>query len=495
MTHPRRLSLIIATLLATAPSYFAQSFAPPVSYAVGTNPFATAVADFNGDSRLDLAVANNLSQNVSVLLGRQDGTFEAKTDYDVGAGPYAVTIADFDSDGKQDIATSNSFSNVSNVSILLGLGDGTFQPRSDYALSEFALPNSIAAGDLNGDGKPDLVTANQGGGSLSVLLNRGDGTFNSPVNYTIGTFPTSVALADFNQDGKRDVAVSNYGGSIGLVTIRLGHGDGSFSTPASYEAGPGPYALTSVDVDHDDKLDLVTGNIGGSSVGVLHGNGDGTFASAVYFAAGNSPFSIAAADINADGKIDIALANNGGTLNILAGNGDGSFGRPANYLVGSVFVTVAEINNDGKPDLVSAGSNSVIVLINQTGPHSISGTITETYNTALSGVTVTLTGAAPMFSTTGLDGTFAFSGLATGGNYVVTPSKPNITFIPPNRTFNNLTTDQTTNFMGSISRYVVSGVIRDRNGVGVKNALVSLTGAISDATLTTADGRDRKSVV
>ena len=141
---------------------FAQSFASPVNYPTGSNPDAGALGDFNGDGKPDLAVANNSSKNISVLLGNGDGTFGSKTDHDVGLSAYGVVITDLNGDGKLDIVADTAFSLNNNVSVLLGNGNGTFQSRVDYAFSGLAQPNSILASDFNNDGKPDMVVVNEG---------------------------------------------------------------------------------------------------------------------------------------------------------------------------------------------------------------------------------------------------------------------------------------------------------------------------------------------
>ena len=166
----------------------------PSSYSVGINPNSVAVGDFNGDGKLDLAVANSFDNFVSVLLGKGDGTFQAAVNYGTGSGPLSVAVGDFNGDGKLDLVVTNAFDN--NVSVLLGNGDGTFQAAVNYGAG--SAPNSVAVGDFNGDGKLDLAVANNGSNNLSVLLGNGDGTFQAAVNYSAGKGPYSVAVGDFN---------------------------------------------------------------------------------------------------------------------------------------------------------------------------------------------------------------------------------------------------------------------------------------------------------
>src|SRR5580658_474305 len=156
--------------------------APP-TFGAGTDPDAVAVGDFNGDGKLDLVVANEGSNNVGILLGNGDGTFQAAVNYGVGSAPTSVAVGDFNGDGKLDLAVVNELSN--NVSILLGNGDGMFQAAVNYGagLSLF----SVAVADFNGDGKLDLAVANYESNNVSILLGKGDGTFQAAVDYGIGT--------------------------------------------------------------------------------------------------------------------------------------------------------------------------------------------------------------------------------------------------------------------------------------------------------------------
>jgi hypothetical protein len=168
-----------------------------------------AVGDFNGDGKPDLAVANWNSNSVSVLLGNGDGSFQAAQDFGAGISPESVAVGDFNGDGKPDLAVANFGS--ATVSVLLGNGDGSFRPAQDFVVGRGAY--SVAVGDFNGDGKPDLAVANFWSTNVSVLLGNGDGSFQAAQNFGTGgygSFPASVAVGDFNGDGKPDLAVANY---------------------------------------------------------------------------------------------------------------------------------------------------------------------------------------------------------------------------------------------------------------------------------------------
>src|SRR6266566_3214091 len=265
---------------------------------IGANATSVAVGDFNDDGHLDLAVANENSNSIKVLLGRGDGTFNAPMHYGVGSGSESVAVGDFNDDGKPDLAVADVDSG--NVSVLLGNGDGTFKASMHYGAG--SVPYSVVVGDFNADGKLDLAVTNNGSSNVSVLLGNGDGTFQAAVDYTVGLTPTELAVGDFNRDGKLDLVVSSGGNS---VSVLLGIGDGTFRAGATYAAGRGPLAVG--DFNGDRKLDLAVGST------VLLGNGDGTFGPPTHFSLGlDDPRSVAIGDFNGDGRLDIAVVDYAG---------------------------------------------------------------------------------------------------------------------------------------------------------------------------------------
>jgi hypothetical protein len=355
------------------------NFAPVVVYGSGGYaPYSVALADVNGDGKLDLLVANYGSGTVGVLLGNGDGTFQTAVAYGSG-GSYAVSVAvaDVNGDGKPDLLVANYVDDT--IGVLLGNGDGTFQTVVTYGSGGY-VPRLVAVADVNGDGKLDLLAANlsaNGGtsnGSVGVLLGNGDGTFQTAVAYGSGGYNAySVAVADVNGDGKPDLLVSNYcenfnncpNGSVGVL---LGNGDGTFRAAVTYESGgTGADSVAVADVNGDGKPDLLVANGCGNninscangSLGVLLGNGDGTFQTAVaYFSGGGSAYSAAVADVNGDGKPDLLACNLGNdTVGVLLGNGDGTFQTAVTYSSGGYVaysVAAADVNGDGKPDLLVA---------------------------------------------------------------------------------------------------------------------------------------------
>jgi hypothetical protein len=335
--------------------------------AVGTNPNAIAVGDFNGDGKLDLAVSNLNGANVTILLGNGDGTFTpAAASPATGVWPCSVAAGDFNGDGKLDLAVANQ--NSGNVTILLGNGDGTFTPAAASPWAGSA-PISVAVGDFNADGKLDLAVANYGSNNVTILLGNGDGSFTPafPTPAT-GAEPYSVAVGDFNGDGILDLAVAN--SDSNNVTILLGKGDGTFTPAASSPAtGAEPSSVAVGDFNRDGKLDLAVTNRNDNNATVLLGNGDGTFTPAASSPpAGGDPFEVAVGDFNADGKLDLAVLNYESGVTILLGNGDGTFTPAASYQYaasGPFALAIGDFNGDGGLDLATANieASSVSILL------------------------------------------------------------------------------------------------------------------------------------
>ncbi|MGA2372192.1 MAG: FG-GAP repeat domain-containing protein [Candidatus Korobacteraceae bacterium] len=285
------------------------TFRSHADYPAGSSTQVPIVGVFSSDGILDLATSN-WGPGLAVLMGRGDGTFLPMVGYSEAGGYHGIT-ADFNGDGKLDLAIADS-----GVSVLLGNGDGTFRPGVEYEAGGFST--TVATGDFNRDGILDLVTSNFSTGNVSVLLGNGDGTFRPHVDYPAGLNPTGVVVADFNGDGKLDLAVGIPGSDGGAVAILLGNGDGTFRAPVDYPVPEGAVRVDVGDVNQDGKLDLVVANSHEAGVNILLGNGDGTFQPQLFFPCGNRPWNALPADFNGDGHLDIATGNfDDGTISVL----------------------------------------------------------------------------------------------------------------------------------------------------------------------------------
>jgi Big-like domain-containing protein/VCBS repeat protein/FG-GAP repeat protein len=341
-------------------------------------------ADVNGDGKLDIA-----SSNGSVLLGNGDGTFQPAVPFPTGGGS-SIVAADFNGDGKKDLVTVGTLDNF--LSISLGNGNGTFQSATRIAA---ICGPYVTTGDFNGDGKLDLAVVSNpsrcgGNAGLAVLLGNGDGTFQSPTIYPVGrqgNFST-IAVGDFNGDGKPDLAVCN--GLDNTIDVLLNQGNGSFSVGSPIPVGSGPSAVTAGDFNHDGKLDLAVSNQSSNNVSVLLGTGDGTFMTPVTYAVGASPEFIVSTDLNHDGALDLAVANtNAGSISILSGNGDGTFTPAPNLpsVLVPLMMVAADFNRDGSADLaVATNTSSVSVMLDAEGNKV---KLTSSANPSTSGQSVT----------------------------------------------------------------------------------------------------------
>ncbi len=364
----------------------------------GLGPISVATGDFNGDGRPDLAIANYSENTVSILLnttppGSSTTAFAIKTEFNTGQKPTSISVADLNGDGKVDLVVANKFSG--NVSVLLNNTiPGNLTPAF-FSSTEFSTgtqPVSVAVGDLNGDGKPDLAVANRGSSSVSVLLNvtspgASVAAFSANAAFTVASGPGSIAIGDLNGDGKPDLAtVSNFSTNVVSVLLNTtipGGGSATFSPKSEFLAGVGPVSVAIEDLNGDGRRDLVVANQGSLLRGLsvllnttTPGAGIASFSDLSYFAIGSGMNSVALADLNNDGKIDMAAVNN--TANVVSvllntmqpGATVPTFATKADSVTGAtpLSLAIADLNGDGKPDLITAniGDNSVSVLLNTT---------------------------------------------------------------------------------------------------------------------------------
>jgi FG-GAP-like repeat len=347
-------------------------------------------ADLNGDGRVDLAGSN--ANAASVMLGNGDGTFRPKTDFPIGFQTQAIAAGDFNSDGRMDLMVTLNTPQLS-LALLTGTSTGTFNTPTFFPnTSGFDSP-AIAATDLNGDSRLDLVVMHNiecfiapctSARSITVLLGNGDGTFQTPSEVNVGTGPCSMAVVDLNRDGIKDVAI---GGGNTELSVLIGVGNGTFvqQPVVTLVAGGDPFSASNDvgvgDLNRDSILDLVVPLGNGHGNVILIGNGNGTFQvrSRIQIDETSAPWHVAVADYNRDGFLDIARTMGDGTfglLQILRGNGDGTFQAPDRYVVpppsrGGGMILAGDWNADAKPDIAfvegGAGAPTTDVLTNTTG--------------------------------------------------------------------------------------------------------------------------------
>ena len=340
---------------------------------VGAVPEALVAGDF-GNGELDLAVANNIDNDVSVFMGNADGTFQNDpSNYTVGLDPVSIAAYSLRGDGRLDLVTVNE--NSDDVSVLLGNGDGTFQPQSRFAVGPF--PESAVVGDFNGDGRPDLAVGCLGlapntGGEISVLLGRGDGTFQDQLPNLVGSDPVATLAADINHDGHLDLITTNeYSNDISVL---LGNGDGTFEAAESFPAGIAPTGVVAGDFNGDGRIDLAVADSGdgegqGQGVSILLGNGDGTFQPPIFYATDAYPSAIAVGDFAGNGVLDLAVANLvSDSVTVLLGDGRGGFTVEPAIPIGDPFggpvsIAAGDFTDDGSVDLAVANPATDTVSI------------------------------------------------------------------------------------------------------------------------------------
>lgn len=399
------------------------TFQGKVNYALDIQAISVTASDVNGDGNLDLICTLVGGISTSVFLGNGDGTFSGKVDYTIGAG-LDLVVTDLDGDGDNDFSTTLTSEKV--VSVSKNDGNGVFSDPY-FLLTGNTSPIGLTSSDVNGDGYPDLISAEFSVDTISVFINKGDGTFESKVDYLTGDTPYGITAKDFNGDGSADLAVVNAGSNS--VSVFLNIGNGTFSSKVDYQTGTAPGFINSGDIDGDGNQDLAVGNINTDSISVFMGHGDGTFSAKIDYQVGSSPYRVILSDVDGDGDLDVITANYAsGTISILKNISAEPTSSSSNISFSSVSETGFTINwTNGD------GSNR-IVLVKQ--GNAVNGTPSDnsTYsaNTAFgsgsqigSGNYVVYNGTESSVSVTGLSGgktyhvaIFEYNGSAGDENYL-----------------------------------------------------------------------------
>ena len=432
-------------------------FKPTVNFTTGTNPQSVGIGDIDGDGKPDLAVANSNSNNVSIFRNTSvSGTvsFATQIDSTTGISPRSVSIGDIDGDGKPDLVVANGMSNT--VSVFRNTStSGTISFAAKVDFTTGVLPISVSIGDIDGDGKPDLAVADNSSVTVSVLRNLstiGVISFTAKVDFATSTYPISVSIGDIDGDGKPDLVMANNSSNTVSVLLSMSYiGMINFATKVDFTTGTQPCSVSIGDIDGDGKPDLAVANQSSSTVSILRnlstGSGSVSFATNLDFTTGTSPYSISIGDIDGDGKPDLATANySSNTASVLRNvstSGNVSFAAKVDFATGTYpqSISIGDIDGDGKPDLClpNNGSNSVSVLRQTIPPPATPGVITgtnpqcpgviaQTYSiTAVSTATSYTWTIPPGWSITSGQGTISI--IVTTGN---TPGLSNITVTASN---------------------------------------------------------------
>lgn len=349
----------------------------------GSDPVSIAIGDLNADGKPDLAIANNGTNNISVFINTatsgniNSGSFAAKVNFSVGGAANGITIGDIDADGKPDLAIACNGYIVSLLRNTSSSGTLNFASKVDFTTNQTAT--SVAIGDLDEDGKPEMIIANSASNNISVFQNLstiGNIAFANKIDYAVGNNPKSVSIGDIDGDGKVDLTVANMGSNtVSLFLNTSSTGSITLASKLDFATGSSPNFLVLGDFNGDAKLDLAISNQNDNSVSILKNTSSVStisFATKVDFTTGTTPGSIALGDLDGDTKVDLIISNQAANIvSVLRNNSDIetiAFNTKVEFATGTGAASVAinDLDGDEKPDIAVAnsGSNTISILRN-----------------------------------------------------------------------------------------------------------------------------------
>ena len=394
-------------------SFISNSFLPKVDFSTGMYPHSSTLADFNNDGKADVLVARGSSDKVSVFRNTsQNGNiqFDNRQDFaTTGFNHEGCSTADFDGDGKLDFVITNSH-NLHSISVYRNNSSSSFisfDGKIDFAAEN--TPYSVATGDIDLDGKPDIAVVNASSDKLSVYRNTstpGQISFDNRIDIPVAYSPYGIAIGDLNDDGKPEIVFTTQAGTSSIYVLKnMSTGSSiSFGTPVAFASFAGPFTVSIGDLDSDGRPDLVAAGSGANSVITLRNTSDGgnlSFSLSQYFNAGNYPVCVSISDVNGDGKPDLVACNryseDVSVLKNISNTGVILFEQPVSYPVGDdpFFVSTGDLDGDSRPDIIACNSaNTVISVLRNLSGYDVAPVVTSFSPTSgIQGTVVTINGS------------------------------------------------------------------------------------------------------